>query len=60
MLVVGFRELQFWQDTDNLSNLLAAPFRVKPNGCIGLTVGDGGGSCAGQHGDCTVAGEVGL
>ena len=60
MLVVGFRELQFWQDTDNLSNLLAVPFRVKPNGCIGLTVGDGGGSCAGQHGDCTVAGEVGL
>ena len=41
MLVVRFRELQFWQDTDSLSKLLAAPFRVKTIGCIGLTVVDG-------------------
>ena len=45
--------MQFWQDTDSLSTLLAAPFRVKTNGCVGLTIGDGGGSCAGQRGDCS-------
>ena len=53
MLVVRFRELQFWQDTDSLSKLLAAPFRVKTIGCIGLTVVDGGGSCAGQRDECS-------
>ena len=38
--------------------LLAAPFRVKTIGCVGLTVGDGGGSCAGQRGDCSRGGKV--
>ena len=54
-----FKELQFCADTDKLIILLlAAPYRVKPKGCIGLTVGDRGGSCAGQRGDCSRGGKV--